>query len=407
MTTTKSAKTASQELAEALDHIANNIPSWKVQRSAKGFVTVTTTRGVVRVPPRFTDVDAIKILGKLRTNGLDQVEKITATKGASKKPRPAVAYPKFTLADGQRPPAYPGDPSPDAGEVQREIDLTPTLARELLERDWEATTSKGIELQQRPKNPENVSFFANLIRRKEFRLSYQGLGIGLNGSLYDGQHRCWAVIETGIAVRVRVNYNIHPDLIEALDSGSGRGTFTKLAMEKFEHAPTLGAAARLLHCWNEYEAASQLGDADMVKPWHRWYAMRVDDFTIRDVVHAHNPELYDSVKRIALAKQGKVKVNTAVATVFRYLAIREWPEGADKLDQFLQAILEGIGIDSPVHVAKSVRYWLEHKPEFLTRYNVREAQLYVLLQAWESYAKDRTRKSFNLSGPMPMPYRPK
>jgi hypothetical protein len=397
--------------------LSNDIPrlkGWSVTTTPSGGWTVNTPRGRVIVPhPDHWPAKAEAVLERLQDKGLDtQLAKLDGG-GKSAKPRRTNGHQVAFSENEKTPPAYPGDPSPDDGHVVRSILLTPKIARELVERDWQATTSDGRQLKQRPLERDSVDYFSELLRSKKFLKTYQGLGIGLNGSLYDGQHRCWAIIETGISVEMNVAYNLHPDLVLALDSGRQRRASTKLAMESYKHALDLGSTARLTHHFFEYELACQLGDDDgvLVKDWRKWCNTRVNDLVVDDIVHTH-PQIYEELLWAMEHKHArKDGFRPPSVAALRFLAKRAWPGCETKLDAFLLAVLENIGIDTTDHPAITLQRWLDkHGPKQGRRY-MREAQLFALIKAWNLYANPPKKpvRSFaeHLGNAFPLPYSPK
>lgn len=68
----------------------------------------------------------------------------------------------------------------------------------------------------------NVAYFASLIRAGRFRLTHQGIAFHVDGHLADGQHRLWAIIETGIAVEMFVARGLLDEDVLAIDNGRTR-----------------------------------------------------------------------------------------------------------------------------------------------------------------------------------------
>jgi hypothetical protein len=300
-------------------------------------------------------------------------------------------------AADRRPPIFAGDPSPDAGPVTRTVELTPTKAQELLDREWSAKTSDGIELIQRPLNPRKVEEFAGIIERGKFRHTFQGLAVGANGSLYDGQHRCAAVVRTGIAVTVDVHYNVDPDDIEALDGGLPRRAYTKLGMRGFGNPTTLASAVRFLHTYLRYEE-----DPDSVPDWRSWPNISVGDDEVTALIDAH-PELADDVTWAMSNRQATGGLFPAAVAAFRYLARRGWPRKSADLDGFLDAAVLHFGLTRG-HPAQAVRKWVERTGGDRDRRYRREAQVYVLLTAWQAHLAGETVRGINdrLAGPFPL-----
>lgn len=425
--------TAVAHLLDIITNMHNHPqPGWRINNTASGGHTINTPRGRVIVPALLDNTKAAAILDKLRDKGLKEPEPV-ATNGSRKPRRTAPVQPRLfsdldatpaapvtppetpTLTGrfdtaGKTPPVYPGDPSPDDGEVSVELDITPEFAAELLAREWAAVTSDGRRLKQRPLIEANIVDFVKMIRKDRFHKTHQGLAIGLTGSVYDGQHRLHAIVRCGVTKCIKVTFNTHPDLIEAFDSGRQRRASTKLAMQGLKHASTLAAAARLLYYYLEYEEAAAMGsDAVEVltRDWRMWHNhTKVGDLEVDEIVRGY--DLYPHVLWAVAAKQREPKVNVPAIAVFRYLVLPAGAEGEDLVDTFLLAVVKGIGITTEDHIANAVKRWVERndKSPEMRRYG-REAHLNLLLMAWETYAKGRTQKVIStLRDPFPRAYTP-
>jgi hypothetical protein len=76
--------------------------------------------------------------------------------------------------------------------------------------------------KNRTVNSAWVNTLASMMTRGAFQLSPQGIAIDVDGNLIDGQHRLLAIIESGIAVPMRVTFNCEPNTFETLDVGKKR-----------------------------------------------------------------------------------------------------------------------------------------------------------------------------------------
>ena len=56
----------------------------------------------------------------------------------------------------------------------------------------------------------------------KWRLTHAGIAFGPDGTLLDGQHRLWAVVEADIPVEMHVWFNIDPDAMMTIDCGKTR-----------------------------------------------------------------------------------------------------------------------------------------------------------------------------------------
>jgi hypothetical protein len=92
------------------------------------------------------------------------------------------------------------------------IDITPALALALLE--W--------NLNNRSINPDRIEMYARDMIANAWRPNNQGIAIGANKLLHDGQHRLWAVVKSGCSVRMLVAVGLPEDACPTIDQGRSR-----------------------------------------------------------------------------------------------------------------------------------------------------------------------------------------
>jgi hypothetical protein len=80
------------------------------------------------------------------------------------------------------------------------IDITPDMARKMLEKNSEATN--------RPVREKYVEVLANAMRHGHWVTTHQGIAIDENGILCDGQHRLLAIIMADVTVKMYVFYGL-------------------------------------------------------------------------------------------------------------------------------------------------------------------------------------------------------
>lgn len=104
-------------------------------------------------------------------------------------------------------------PPPDDGNEYAQImDITPAMAQSWLEN----------RAKNRPINQKRVDKYAAEMRGGRWRVTDEGIGFGLDGKLYDGEHRLWAVVEAGVTVRSLVVFNLTPEARKAINTGKSR-----------------------------------------------------------------------------------------------------------------------------------------------------------------------------------------
>lgn len=101
------------------------------------------------------------------------------------------------------------------------IMLTPDVARMLL------ASNEG----NRRINQSTLEVYCADIRTGRWDLNGESIKVSTDGMLNDGQHRCWAVIETGMPIRTMITFGVKRDSRMTLDQGKTRSTADYIAME--------------------------------------------------------------------------------------------------------------------------------------------------------------------------------
>jgi hypothetical protein len=91
--------------------------------------------------------------------------------------------------------------------------VTPALAEEWLSHN----------AGNRVIDPGAVERIASIIRAGRWRTTHQGIAIGADGMLYDGQHRLSAIVASGQSVLVEVTTGFVAHDLAAIDSNIGKG----------------------------------------------------------------------------------------------------------------------------------------------------------------------------------------
>lgn len=100
------------------------------------------------------------------------------------------------------------------------VNVTPELAR-----IWLVNNNFN-----RPKNSETVAKYVRQISEGHWRLTHQGIALTKHGFLLDGQHRLWAIIESGVTLPMRIFINEPIDNYEVIDCGRNRSNLEIVRM---------------------------------------------------------------------------------------------------------------------------------------------------------------------------------
>lgn len=118
--------------------------------------------------------------------------------------------------------------------TSRVVDLTPELAAELLAR-----------------NPKNRNFSTanygkvrRAMERGEWQLNGEAIKVGVSGFILDGQHRCRAVVETGITIRTFLTEGLPDETQDTMDTGKTRSLADVLQIRGESNANGLAAVIK-------------------------------------------------------------------------------------------------------------------------------------------------------------------
>jgi hypothetical protein len=158
-----------------------------------------------------------------------------STNGYGTRGHAAAPAPQPPTAPTPQPPTAPTPTPADLDDLIAAAMRAPATAPPVgcVARVRAATARRLLEAQpvNRPVNQDYVDQFARAMRAGNWQVIGQGLGLGRAGELYDGQHRLWAVLESGLPhVDMFVVVGLGPEARAATDSGRARRPSDQLAM---------------------------------------------------------------------------------------------------------------------------------------------------------------------------------
>lgn len=131
------------------------------------------------------------------------------------------------------------DASRTRGKVYVKIEhVTPEEASKLLKLN---THNRDLRISR-------VKLLVNAIKRGEWKLNGDCVVLSGNGSggvLLNGQHRLYAIVESGISVDLALMYNAVPEAQETMDSGMPRSLAGKLKLRGEKYYSDLPSAMRI------------------------------------------------------------------------------------------------------------------------------------------------------------------
>lgn len=258
------------------------------------------------------------------------------------------------------------------GVTAQQVDLTPELADALLDRN--------------PSNRKLKQTFVDRYTRDMLAGSWQFNGeaviVSGDGALNDGQHRCAAVIKSGVTIPVILIVGVARETRTTLDQGATRIIGDYLAMEGFHYSKETGAAASYALQWGR---AGLLASGPNSRPTKS---------EILNFVRA-TPSLVRSVEKFGSVKCNAIGGPSLLA--FCYYAC--WSvSDKNAADEFFDPFVSGEGLKagSPILYVRN-RIMNERRT---LRLNDRAE---LIFRAWNAFQRGQTRTLFRVvGGELPM-----
>lgn len=246
--------------------------------------------------------------------------------------------------------------------VVQMVKLTPELAELLLARNP----------HNRKINLRTVENFAHEMAGGRWAFNGEPLIVSDTGELNDGQHRCHAVIESGVSIDILLVVGVPRETCTTLDQGRARTVGDYLAMEGMTNANVLGAVAA--HVW-AYRNRGFLATGSQT---------RGTKGEVKKTVH-DNPGISHSVHFCQTAGVAAVGGLTLVSFCHFVLA------GVDKedADYFIASMISGAGLKygAPILYARN-RLINEGRK---MRANEKAELVFRCWNAWKRGSRNTTR----------------
>lgn len=166
-----------------------------------------------------------------------------------------------------------------------------------------------------------VQRFAKMMREGKWNLTHQGIAFNTEGVLSDGQHRLWAVIESGKTVEMMVTRGVEPEAMLAIDQNYARTTVDSINIvfgTKFQRVH--GAVANAMK-----------GSLRQVK------TNRPDVYEMRSYLEKHGNKIE---KAVSFFKPRKPLVSNA--SIMGVIARALYTNTEDRVQQFVTTLIHGI-----------------------------------------------------------------
>lgn len=135
----------------------------------------------------------------------------------------------------------------------------------------DATAWLRCNKNNRPVRKKHVAFLASEILKGNWQINGQAIVIADNEEVLDGQHRLFAIIEAGQAIKSLVVYGITPEAFRTIDTGAVRTGADALCLFFHDtHSTTIKAVATAVQWCVRLEKQtvftnSKVGNTDVIK----------------------------------------------------------------------------------------------------------------------------------------------
>ena len=261
------------------------------------------------------------------------------------------------------------------------VQMTPEWAQHLL------ANQNG---HNRKIKTRHVTYLAESIKRGEWKLTSQGIAIGNNGQLLDGQHRLAAIRDAGQTVPVLLATECDPSIFTVIDTGSKRSTGDTLYLLGAPQHNQAAAAIRLIMLAKTQKTSSwanskMIFSNEQIQQYYLQDQLRIDTY-VRLV--------YNAVKNFKM-------VNRGALTAFCILTL-DREHFSHTVENFVQALTTGANLPHD-SVVLAFRNAIVNSSIFGERGGTTVQQLWVscLTKCFNDWYLERSLKVFKAPKQMP------
>lgn len=220
---------------------------------------------------------------------------------------------------------------PEAGQL---FDVTPALAAKWLERNT----------RNRPLRDSVVLRYAADMRDGKWKVTGDAIAFDTTGAVINGQHRLWAVLESGVTVKMLVVFDLDPDVVYVLDDHFKRRLTDIIhiarpgSMLQTKHTAVARAMMFNLTSVDKRGQMSRVSRQAQVEFMDRH--MEAIEFAFRDCLHSKNARVVSN------------------AQICAALARAYYTQDRERLKQFGQVMTTGMADGPDDQIAIVFRNWL-------------------------------------------------
>lgn len=252
--------------------------------------------------------------------------------------------------------------------------VTPEAAAELLERN---KTNRHLNLT-------TVRSYAKDIVAGRWDTNGEAIIIDWNGNLLNGQHRCWAIIESDTPLQTMVTRGVDPKTFRTIDSGRKRTAADVLGMQGISNTHITASGLRLINFiangGTDFESVYKMSNARAMELLER------------------HPGVVEAASAVAGTKIRRLMPGSPVVATM-YFAMKA---NREKALRFLHDLDRGENLSKgmPCYTLRSL---------FIQRTRTARMrntdQLALIIKAWNAYYRGRELQvlKFTASEDFPMP----
>lgn len=250
----------------------------------------------------------------------------------------------------------------DKGLFTIVVNMTPILATILL----------TLNNRNRSVRAQEVKRYERIIKEHRWILHSQGISIGSDGVMNNGQHRLKAIVNTGITVPINFSFGESPEAFHVLDRQRSRSGSDTLTVANEKNTSSLAAGLRLL-------LNIERGSAH--------HPISVDNDQLLPLLERHGGLRDTQVDGTRLKSSvGTSGSGTAVAIYLIKMKTR-FP---NRVDDFVDRLVTGAGIDDTTNPILTLR----KKLTLRTGLKANEIASNII-KCWNAWIEHKRPRAFN------------
>lgn len=249
--------------------------------------------------------------------------------------------------------------------------LSPCLAHLLM----------GCNTINRPIGKSNLSNLKADIANGRWEYNGESISVSKTGRLLNGQHRCTAVIETGVGIETVIAFGANDESRFTIDIGSPKSAANFLHMRDYTDTNNLAATVSMLL---QYRKNGSLSSGSLSRP------------TKTEIVQA--AETYRGVQSSVYAVRGATKKHLGSRSVLAFCHYTFWKKtNKETADEFIRLLIDGDGLrkGNPI-------YYCRERLLGMSRETRADSRAEVIFRCWNAWRRgESVHKRITLSGKLP------